>query len=99
MNLTPNNISRTLGTEYDTALQTRLRQTLAALGAQRLPENTSALCGSQEFYCTEFMLDGAIVRIECETYIGLTLTAPAALLAKIETALAQEDQSEKIQAA
>jgi hypothetical protein len=61
-----------LGNEYDENLRARLGTVLKDLGAKSI-DNQYGVGGSQEISRQLFELDGAILVVESETYIGLSI--------------------------
>lgn len=62
-----------LGPEYDNALQANLLSTLRERGAELAPVK-SLHGGSQEVVRRHVALNGKRLKIEAETYLGLTLS-------------------------
>ena len=81
--LDTNQITVILGDEYDSALQDRLMDTLRQMGAIPIAPVSRYLAGSQDLQIFEVMLDGKLLRVESETYIGLSLCGPSDLVAKV----------------
>ena len=79
----------TLGYEYDEALLKRLMAVLAAEGATFITE-WSAVGGSQDISNWCFRLKGQTLIVEAETYIGLSLIGPAALVTQLSVAVAEQ---------
>lgn len=75
-----------LGDEYDDDLRGRLMAVLRDRGAGLL-DGSWDLAGSQELESCRLRLDGAEVTVEAETYVGLSLTGPPALVDAIVAAL------------
>lgn len=65
-----------LGAEYDDGLRSLLLNTLKEMGAAPLDSDWAAV-GSQEVEESSFDIDGKIVRVEAETYIGLSISGEA----------------------
>lgn len=81
------NASVVLGDEYDDALRARLMAVLKRLGAQVVGGPDTALAGSQEIEVLEVELDGRRLRVEAETYIGLSLSGPDDLVRRVQSLL------------
>ncbi|WP_394828297.1 hypothetical protein [Pendulispora albinea] len=62
----------TLGPEYDEATRNALEETLVALGASHLG-GSWGIGGSQELETAIVVLRGRELRIEVETYIGISI--------------------------
>lgn len=77
-----------LGDEFDGALRERTCRVLREAGA-RLASSERGIGGSQEVVIEEWILGGAKLILEAETYMGLSLSGPDHLLARIEDALGQ----------
>ncbi|MBJ7415361.1 MAG: hypothetical protein JHC88_07900 [Niveispirillum sp.] len=72
-----------LGDEFDQALKERLLNVLAGMNALNVALNECLLAGSQEIQRTVFHVDGRMVTVEAETYIGLQITGPTDLIVRI----------------
>lgn len=68
-----------LGDEYDDELITRLRELLKSEGAV-LKEKLEGLAGSQEVHLYDFLIRGFDVKIEIETYMGVTIIGPTEIV-------------------
>jgi hypothetical protein len=79
-------ISVILGDEWDGALRKRLMALLEEMGA-RAGDHQLGHAGSQDLETLEVTLDGKALRIEAETYIGLTLSGPRSLVEAIQSRL------------
>jgi hypothetical protein len=77
---------RILGAEYDDALAERLMTALKRRKAVIVSGPERWLAGSQDFQEMLVEIDGQEVTVESETYIGLTIRGPQALI----DALAEE---------
>ena len=77
-----------LGAEHDEALVGRLRAVLARL-ATGAPRSAWGHAGSQELTTLDVEIAGRALRVEAETYVGLSLVGPAALVDPI-AALVQQ---------
>lgn len=71
-----------LGDEFDAGLRARLLSILESGGAVPLGADW-AVAGSQEFDRLTVSLSGATIVIEAETYAGLSLAGPDALVIEI----------------
>ncbi len=71
-----------LGPEYDTGLHRTLISVLKDFGAQTEPPQW-AVGGSQEIVIQVALLEGERIKIESETFMGLTLEGDAAILDRI----------------
>jgi hypothetical protein len=79
------NVSKiTLGDEFDDELRQKLMQALNDLGA-KAGDSNRFVAGSQDLEKFDAFVDGQKIRIEAETYVGLTVSGPADLLKKIQT--------------
>lgn len=71
-----------LGAEYDQALRRRLLDVLRSLGAK--PTNQSfEVGGSQELQTLTALVGSRTIRVESETYIGLTITGDPELVEEV----------------
>ena len=77
-----------LGDEYDDPLRAKLMAVLRRLGAVQLGPPGRALAGSQEVEDLEVELDGRRLRIEAETYVGLSLSGAEEVVRKVQALLA-----------
>jgi hypothetical protein len=73
----------TLGPEHDEDLQRTLIAVLEEMGAELEPAGWG-VAGSQEIVARDARLGGDTMRIEAETYIGLSLTGPEHLVRDVE---------------
>jgi hypothetical protein len=71
-----------LGPEYDQKMLQALFDALTAEGAQTV-EQRSAVVGSQEIGYWKLQLDHSTIEVKAETYLGLTLSGPAEVLARL----------------
>ena len=78
-----NKNSIVIGDEYDEELMTSLSKVLQDLNAVKLDDN-SALAGSQDLYFANFNINGSILTVERETYIGTSLIGPLELIKEIK---------------
>ena len=75
-----------LGPEYDEALQVALLAVLRSMGAEFEPENW-ALAGSQEVVTRIARVTGKSLKIESETYIGLSLSGDEDMIEAIASSV------------
>ncbi|MBN6775685.1 hypothetical protein JRG42_21540 [Pseudomonas granadensis] len=73
------NKSIRLGDEFDNVLMAALMAVLKSREAVEM-ENSWGVGGSQELYFARTRLDGAVINIESETYIGLTIHGPGPIV-------------------
>lgn len=76
-----------LGDEWDRALIGRTIKVLEAMGA-RLVDRFGDVAGSQEVGVQVWDLEGQVVRLEAETYMGFSIEAPDSVLAEVQRRLA-----------
>lgn len=75
-----------VGPEFDEGLLNDLRKLLKSMGAE--PRDADwAMGGSQELDSMKFDLRGQQILVESETYVGLSVTGPAALVDQIAASL------------
>lgn len=75
-----------LGAEHDLALRARLRRVLDAMGA--VPAGDAwGVGGSQELARWDFLVEGRPLRVEAETYLGLSLSGAGDIVDRIVAAL------------
>lgn len=72
-----------IGNEYDDNLKDALSLALKQMGAKEISK-INALAGSQDISIYEFLVKNEIIRVEFETYIGLSLIGPKNLIREIE---------------
>ena len=72
-----------IGNEYDDNLKDALSLALKQMGAKEISK-INALVGSQDISIYEFLVKNEIIRVEFETYIGLSLIGPKTLIREIE---------------
>ena len=73
-----------LGDEYDSELRAALLHTLRSLGALAA-DQWQGIGGSQEVESLTAVVGGEEIKVEAETYIGLSLTGAAAVVDRIAT--------------
>jgi hypothetical protein len=71
-----------LGPEYDHKMLQTLFDALTAEGAQTIDQR-SGMAGSQEIGYWKFQLDRGIVEVSAETYLGISLSGPIDLIARL----------------
>lgn len=80
-------ITVTLGPEYDEPLRQAVRTALDERHA-RVIDRSWGVGGSQEVNHLKVLVDGEILIVEAETYIGLSITGPPGLVDDIARAVA-----------
>ena len=78
-----------LGDEYDAVLRNALHIVLVRLGAVGL-DKSWAVGGSQEIEVAEVELMGEKVKIESETFVGLTIFGPGFIIDEVAKKVRQE---------
>ncbi|MGY2293725.1 hypothetical protein ACW9H6_28775 [Pseudomonas sp. SDO528_S397] len=78
-----------LGDEYDAALRSALQIVLVKLGAVGI-DKSWAVGVSQEIEVTEIELMGEKVKIESETFVGITISGPGFIVDEIAEKVRQE---------
>lgn len=73
-----------LGDEYDGVLRTKLIEVLKQCGAISSGAVNKFLAGSQEIEELTVNIDGCLVHIEAETYVGLSVSGPLNIVKRIE---------------
>jgi hypothetical protein len=76
-----------LGDEWDRALITRTIDVLEAMGG-RLVDKFGGIAGSQEVGVQVWDVEGQVVRLEAETYMGFSIEAPDLILDEVRRRLA-----------
>ena len=76
-----------LGPEYDEPLRQALKTVLDERHA-RVFDRAWGIAGSQDVTHWQVLVDGEMLTIEAETYVGLSLTGPSGLVADIARAVA-----------
>ena len=84
----PTDKTVTLGTETDNTLRRALVRILKHMGAEAT-DDSWALGGSQILETLDITIDGRALRIEAETYMGLSLTGPVDLVDRIADVVAR----------
>ncbi|WP_343292994.1 hypothetical protein AAHN93_14790 [Vandammella animalimorsus] len=72
-----------IGSEHDENLKSALFLVLKKMGAKKISE-MDALAGSQDVSIHEFLVKNEIIKVESETYIGLSLVGSKNLIMEIE---------------
>lgn len=72
-----------IGNEYDEELIMLLFEVLQSMKAIKLEENKT-LVGSQDLYFAKFNVNGSIVKIEIETYIGISVISTPKVVTDIK---------------
>jgi hypothetical protein len=78
-----------LGDEYDAGLRNALHVVLVRAGAVEL-DKSWVVGGSQEIEIIEVELIGEKIRVESETFVGLTIFGPVFLVEKIAREVREE---------
>jgi hypothetical protein len=81
-----------LGDEFDDQLATALSAVLRRMGAVG-SEPVWGVAGSQEIHSHVITISGATITVESETYVGLTITGPDALVEEIASLLKEQSGS------
>lgn len=76
-----------LGDEYDDALRTKVIDVLRQLGATSMGQADRFVAGSQELEELDVAIDGRALRIEAETYVGLSISGPEDLVQLVKDLL------------
>ena len=76
-----------LGDEYDDALRTKVMDVLRQLGATSMGPVDRFVAGSQELEELDVAIDGRALRIEAETYVGLSISGPEDLVQLVKDLL------------
>jgi hypothetical protein len=77
-----------LGDEWDESLRREVIGVLRELGATFSPHECGH-AGSQELEVLEAIVGDQCVRVEAETYIGLTVSGPAELIDRLQHMLSE----------
>jgi hypothetical protein len=75
-----------LGDEFDDALRTKLGDVLRQFGARKEATEIRGTAGSQEVESMVFTVNGETLKVESETYTGLSIHGPKDLVLKIKRA-------------
>lgn len=81
--------SKVLGDEYDTILRSALHIVLVRLGAVDL-DKSWALGGSQEIEVVEVEVMGEKIKIESETFVGITISGSESIIDEVANKVRQE---------
>jgi hypothetical protein len=79
-------IEAVLGAEYDQVLFERLRSVIVAAGG-RISESSYGMGGSQEVFTYDFVLPSGKLVLVAETYAGLSIQGPNALVEEVSNAV------------
>lgn len=71
-----------LGPEYDQKMLQALFDALTAEGAQTIVQRADVV-GSQEIGYWKFQLADGTVEVEAETYLGISISGPVALITRL----------------
>lgn len=80
--------TRILGSEFDDSLRERLMEVLRELGATPLGQAERLVVGSQDLELLDLTVDGRTLRVESETYIGLSISCPSDLVETVAQQIA-----------
>lgn len=83
-----NEITVNLGDEFDMKLWEALKSVLGELGG-KICEKKWGIGGSQEMETFFVELEGSLIRIESETYIGVTVSGSLPLIQKVQRLVAE----------
>ncbi len=75
-----------LGDEYDLDLRNRVISSITAKGGKSLSNNW-VTAGSQEIIDEEFEIEGCVIKLEAETYVGLSISGPNNILQAIKSSI------------
>lgn len=73
-----------LGDEFDDGLRVKLLEALRQLGAITTNPASKVLAGSQELEELDVQVDGELLHIEAETYIGLSISGASELVQQVQ---------------
>lgn len=82
-------IKRNIGDEYDDELLAALRAVLIRNSAA-IVNQSWGIGGSQQLESTQVILEGQELLIECETFIGITISGPEEIVNRIADQVATE---------
>ena len=77
-----------LGDEFDDELRSKLQVVLRSLGASGSDSHDWRIAGSQEVETFTAVIDGHKLKVEAETYVGLSITGPSILIDKVKRLIA-----------
>lgn len=77
-----------LGHEFDDALRATLLDVLRQLGATPAGPTGRSLAGSQDLEEINVYVKGHMLRVEAETYVGLSITGPVDIVQQIRRLVA-----------
>jgi hypothetical protein len=78
-----------LGDEFDDSLRQKLMDVLRKLGALQSSGGDRFVVGSQDLEELEVTIDGRSLRVEAETYVGLSISGPADLVEQVRRLVLQ----------
>lgn len=73
-----------LGDEFDDVLRAKLLNVLRGLGAFVAGSEGRAIAGSQELEELDVAINGQVLHVEAETYVGLLICGPTELVKQIQ---------------
>lgn len=77
-----------LGDEFGDALRAKLLEVLRQLGATPAGPASRSLAGSQDLEEIDVYVKGHMLRVEAETYVGLSITGPVDIVQQIRRLVA-----------
>ena len=83
-----------LGDEYDTQLWEAVKSVIQDLGG-KISDQKWGVVGSQELDSFGVELEGSVIRIESETYIGLTVSGDSSMVKKVQRLVADRMANRK----
>lgn len=83
-----NQVTAVLGDEFDDALRSKLLDALRQIGATNTGPASCFLAGSQNLEESDFYVEGCLLRIEAETYVGISISGPADIVRRIQELIA-----------
>jgi hypothetical protein len=83
-----------IGDEFDTQLWEALKSVIQDLGG-RIRDQKWGVAGSQELDSFVVELEGSVIRIESETYIGLTVSGDSSIVRKVQRLVADKVANKK----
>lgn len=84
-----NHVTVVLGDEFDDSLRKNLMDVLQELGALQAGKGDRLVVGSQDLEELEVTIDGHNLRVEAETYVGLSISGPADLVEQVRRLVLQ----------
>lgn len=76
-----------IGDEFDDNLRQIILNVLSEMGAFFVDYGGRAVAGSQEFEELSVLIDGQELKVEAETYVGLSISGPAELVLRVQRAI------------